>query len=167
MKVEKVVLLIVGITIVFLAGCQFTQLSWPTPVPAQQCTEIGCYDGYTLILRPADMRFPEGRYDVHFTPEGKVTKSCFFVVSDDPVKCASGHCVIEEDCNALYSMGYNVPDNIRILYPVTKVMLTVEVERDGVTTARTTFEPVYRTVQPNGPNCPPTCLQGKNVLIVE
>ena len=167
MKVKKVVLLLVGVTIVFLAGCQFTRLSRPTPMPAQSCTEIGCSDGYTLILQPADTRFPEGRYDVHLTPEGEAKKSCFFVVSNEPDKCASGHCVSAEDCNAIYTVGYKFPDKVRISYPVMELTLTVEVERDDITIAKATFEPIYPTVQPNGPDCSPTCLQGKNVLILE
>lgn len=131
-----------------------------------RCTEMGCSNGYVLGLQPIDGRFPAGRYDVHLSPEGDITRSCYFVVSDDPEECASGHCVRTENCNAVYMMGPD-RDAVAIIYSVTEGPIRVEVQRDGTVVGAGTFVPGYRTVQPNGPYCGPTCLVGSNGLVVE
>lgn len=167
MKVKKAVLLIAGTAIIFFAVYLFLQLFRLVLGPARPCTEIGCSDKYVLALRSADGQFAEGRYEVYLTPEGKATKSCFFVISNDMQECASGHCVSEENCNATYSLGNNIHEHIDISYPVMETTLSIVVKRDNVTIIEETLEPVYHTIQPNGRGCMPICTQGKNVLIVK
>ncbi len=167
MKVKRAVLLIAGTAIIFLAGYLFLQLLRLISGPAQSCTEIGCSNEYVLTLRSADGQFAEGRYEVYLVPEGEATKSCFFVISNDPQACASGHCVSKENCNATYSLGNGISEHIDIYYPVMETTLSVMVKRDNTAIIEETLEPVYRTIRPNGPGCTPICTQGKNVLIME
>jgi hypothetical protein len=58
--------------------------------PDHGCTEIGCWDGFTLIIQPADSLFQEGIYEVSIINAGIGTSSCFFRVSNDS---ASGVCI--------------------------------------------------------------------------
>ncbi len=151
-----------GVCILFLQRCGGETLS-----PNKGCTEIGCTSGYVLVLQPVDSLFQQGRYDVHLTPEGEETSSCFFVVTNSTIECASGHCITQESCNAVYMVGYIYPDKVYIGYPVINASLVVEVKRDDVTITRTTFDPSYEIVQPNGPGCPPVCQVAQNVVFVE
>jgi len=135
--------------------------------PDNGCTEIGCTDGFTLIIQPADSLFQEGIYDVSIINDGMGTSSCFFRVSNDPTECASGHCVTEGNCNAGYMVGYPYPDKVSILYPIITGPIFVTIKRDNVTILVTNFNPEYEFIQPNGPGCPPICEVGRKIVIVE
>lgn len=135
-----------------VASCDYWFLDDDKP-----CTLIGCSSGFSLNLRPLNDRFQPGRYDVRVVPENDTTRSCFFVISNDTQSCASGHCVREETCNALYFVGYSDPDRVMISYPVLEAKLTIQVEREGLDVGELIVQPEYHSIQPNGPGCPPTC----------
>jgi len=135
--------------------------------PSNGCTEMGCSDGYALILQPTNTRFQEGTYEISIVTESMGTYSCFFRVSNDPTECASGHCIAEENCNAVYTVGYTHPDRISIHYPVITGSIYVKIRRNNDTLIQTTFHPVYKFIQPNGPGCPPICKVGKNIIFVD
>ncbi|MCP4249122.1 MAG: hypothetical protein GY778_18925 [bacterium] len=101
------------------------------------------------------------------TPQGEPTRSCYFTVSDD---CAATHCVKSADCSATYMVGYqehSIPDRVVIDYPVIELQVEVTVLRDGIIVGQAVFHPIYEAIQPNGPDCPPTCLQAGDELIVD
>jgi len=135
--------------------------------PTKRCTEIGCSDGYALIIQPTNTRFQEGTYEVSMITERMGTYSCFFRVSNDPTECASGHCVAEENCNAVYMMVSPYPDKISIHYPVITGSIYVKIRKNNETIVQTTFRPVYEFIQPNGPGCPPICKVGKNIVFID
>ncbi|MBK9098899.1 MAG: hypothetical protein IPM14_12410 [bacterium] len=99
--------------------------------------------------------------------EGIGTSSCFFRVSNDSTECASGHCVIEENCNAGYMVGSSYPDRVGISYPIITGPISVTIKRDDVTIFTTNFNPEYEFIQPNGPGCPPICEVGHKIIIVD
>jgi hypothetical protein len=84
-----------------------------------------------------------------------------------PAECASGHCVIEENCNAGYMVGYPYPDKVRISYSIIRGSISVAIRRDNETILQTSFNPVYEFIQPNGPGCPPICEVGKKIITLE
>jgi hypothetical protein len=135
--------------------------------PDNGCTEIGCSDGFALIIQPSDSLFQEGIYDVSLFNDGIGTSTCFFRVSNDSTECPSGHCVIEENCNAVYMVGYPFPDRVGISYPIIRGPITVTIKRDNVTIITTNFNPEYEFIQPNGPGCPPICEVGQKIIIIE
>lgn len=97
------------------------------------------------------------RYDVSVALVGEATRSCHFVISNDPGSCALGHCVPEEDCSALYYVGHPVPERVLILYPVIEAPVDLQVKRDGALLAHIVVEPAYQESRPNGPGCDPIC----------
>jgi len=131
------------------------------------CTLMGCSSGFSLHLSPSSIRFQPGRFDVSVEVENDTTRSCFFVVSNDPERCASGQCVVEENCNALYFVGYSDPDRVMIAYPVLPGMLTIQVQHDGSDIGELSVEPEYRMSQPNGPGCPPICRRASASLFLD
>jgi hypothetical protein len=121
------------------------------------CTEIGCNDGLSVLIRPAAERFLPGHYEVSVAVAGEARRSCYFVISNDPDICALDHCVEVEDCNAMYSVGYPVPERVEISYPVIEAPVDLQVKRDGAVLVQMAVEPAYHEMRPNGPGCPPTC----------
>lgn len=114
------------------------------------CTEIGCFDGYSIGLVAAD-RFPDGVYDITLTTDG-TTDACRFEVAD-------GRLLDDETCNAAYAVGASVPtpEAVGITYAMITSEIEIVVSRDGTEIERLVTTPVYQTVQPNGPDCSPTC----------
>lgn len=140
---------------ILLMGCSDDATDPSAPV--LRCTEIGCSDGLTVVVRSTTDRFLPGHYDVSVAPMGAPARSCQFVISNDLGRCASGHCVLEENCNAIYLVGYNDPDRVSITYPVIEAPFDLQVQRDGTLLVQVNVEPVYDAIQPNGSGCPPIC----------
>jgi hypothetical protein len=115
--------------------------------------------------------FEPGRYDVRLIRASEETLACYFVVTNDWAECAlSGHCVTESSCNAGYLVGYagyGIPDEVGIGYPLIEDTVAVSVKRDGIPVGNATFVPAYKTIQPNGPECGPTCRIGEDSLFVD
>lgn len=96
----------------------------------QACTMIGCESGVRVEFAQA----PPHPFTVQVTfPDGtSQSASC-----DRPGSCVDG----------VFFAG-DTPDRV-----------TVRVTT-ATGTATHSLEPVYRSTQPNGPDCPPTCRQG-------
>jgi hypothetical protein len=134
----------------------------------ERCTEAGCADGYSLSVQAESGLLPNGRYDVRVTPKDASSQECHFVVSD--TGCASGHCVTESSCNASYIVGYQehgLPDEVIIGYPLFDDSVAVVVARDSAVVFDAVLLPEYREIQPNGPECGPTCLVGVDTVHVD
>jgi hypothetical protein len=151
----------------FSAFLIFSECSEENIISVKGCTEIGCSDGFSLIVQPADSLFQEGVYEVSITNDAIGTSTCYFRVSNDSTECASGHCVPEENCNADYAVGYPFPDRVGITYPVIIGPIFVKIRRDGEIIFQTNFNPVYEFIQPNGPGCPPICKVGHETVILD
>lgn len=122
------------------------------------CTEIGCTDGFTLRLVADGEELPAGVYEVSIELDGEASECAFEVrmVCD-----GGGPCVVNEDCNATYS-----DDEASILYEGAPSSVSYSVTRDGLQLASASVEPEYASVQPNGPDCPPTCMQATEVVSI-
>lgn len=129
------------------------------------CTEAGCVDALSLSIEADSGLFTAGSYEVALDGE----TICTFRVSDDLEECASGHCVAEESCNALYLVGYQddgMSDLVSIMLETMQGPIAVEVRLEGGVLLSETVAPTYQTVQPNGPDCGPVCQQANETLVV-
>ncbi len=130
-----------------LAGCN-----------EENCTEIGCFDGFTMTLRPEGDRFPVGSYRVTLTPSVGPAEECEFEITDDPDDCPSGHCLGDHDCDGIFTIGVFATDRVVMHYAILEGPLLVDVEVDGAPRASFQLAADYRTIRPNGDGCPPECM---------
>jgi hypothetical protein len=105
----------------------------PAPPPAQACTRIGCEDGWTLELVGA-AALP-ATYTIRVLVDGAVVAS---------VQCSPARPCGEQ----VFVAG------------VTAAEAELEII-GGAAPLRWTVTPEYTSLQPNGPNCPPTCRQAR------
>lgn len=126
----------------------------------RQCTLIGCASGLGVAFQTA--AWPAGTWKVIAqTPSGE--RSCTVTLplpSDGQAQCSallqlgtSGSALPAAD-HAL--TGVQLPD--------TPTSLTLKVLRDGQLVAQKAFAPAYKTSQPNGTGCEPTCTQASELL---
>jgi hypothetical protein len=109
----------------------------PAPEPPMQaCTRIGCEDGWSVEIG-----------------EGVVLPETYTirVVVDDAV-------VASRTCSSAQPCGAQV-----FLAGVTAEEAQLEIV-GGAEPLRWTVRPEYSVVQPNGPDCPPTCTQARVVV---
>jgi len=93
------------------------------------CTEIGCSDGLAVVVHG----LLGAQYDVDASATGGETRTGSCVID------ASGSC-------SVFFYGF-LPNEV-----------TVTISGGGRQTS-VTLQPAYEDVQPNGPDCPPTCRQ--------
>lgn len=126
------------------------------------CTEMACQSGMRIGLRPASGAWPKGMYRFQVLADDASTNcesSMPLATSSSKPACASDYVLLEES-------GALLPENdqkfagIQVLRAAEKI--TVRVSRDGHELVRGTYAPSYRSVEPNGPGCPPTCKQGED-----
>jgi hypothetical protein len=98
--------------------------------PAEQaCTMIGCNDGLRVDL---DGFAPDEAFTARALVDGAVVATA---------ECAQGGCA------DVWLDGVAAPN------------VTIEIATESGQTWSATFAPEYAEVQPNGPGCPPVCLQ--------
>ena len=121
----------------------------------QDCTHAGCFDEVRVSLAPEI----EVNYDVTLMLDGEAEAFACVRYYDDLREAwlwriqppyGIGSC---DGKGFLWSFGFNgtgiVPASVEI---------TVSAE-DGSWNGSLTASPTYQVVQPNGPDCPPTCHQ--------
>jgi hypothetical protein len=128
------------------------------------CTEIGCSDGFTLTLEPV-LRSP-GAYELTILADGQ-TITCHTSLPFD--EAALGGCssqeawiglngtALPEDQQSIDSFGLSsTPDEV-----------AVQILRDGALVASNSYRPEWTVVQPNGPDCGPTCTQASDRMSID
>lgn len=126
---------------------------------------MGCLDGYSLQLEPAGGRWAPGRYVFEVTtPAGTTTcegvlplppcEKQALTCSGPPVTIGASGCALPSDQHGFSSV--ELPDG--------PAHLEVVIRHEGATLAQMKSEPAYRTVEPNGPTCGPTCRQATGRL---
>ena len=120
-------------------------------VPPLACTEIGCTDGLTVELRAASGAFEAGIYSITLGGD-----ACTVTVGG-PDDCAADRCVVDSTCNGITLVGYDEADTLTLLAPVTEGEVALTVDLEGTVLLDESFEPLYETIEPNGPGCPPVC----------
>lgn len=133
------------------------------------CTEIGCQDQVSLSVRRADGAPPglavsldlDGRQVECAAPQAGASTACGTDVSLEVRELLS--CTEErtQDARILRCVPTGKFEEV-ISIQGTPARVRVTVQADGTLTERT-FEPQYKTVQPNGPDCEPTCRQWSEV----
>lgn len=111
----------------------------------QSCTEIGCTD--QLVLEIFDAEFNEiAAFQGELTIDDESTA---FDCSDSNDGAADYEC-----------------EGNRVIFTKAPAQASVMIETEN---GQQSFEiePEYDSLQPNGPDCPPTCEQGLETLIIE
>lgn len=137
----------------------------PTPAttaPSNRmaCTMMACMDGLTLQVDP-NYRWKKGNYSFTFESEGK-TETC---TGKLPLKnCDDGAAL---NCTATWMQitesGCALPEDNQgfgdIWISGWPKSLSVRIARDGQEITSKTLTPAYRSSQPNGAGCGPSCCQ--------
>ena len=138
----------------------------------QQCTEIGCIDGYELTIRRADGTAPIERVEVEYgeehavcplvTVDGERYVACSIAVGlnlRDQVTCTETHDDDSQSQSCTPTGDYELSLSIQGLPASVRVTL-----HDGAAIVHErTFAPNYRSFQPNGEGCEPTCRQASEL----
>lgn len=125
--------------------------------PGHACTEIGCEDGLMVSLTP-NSSWPHGEY--RFTLEvDDITSTC---VGTLPLAgCDAAAIACEGPAIPIGGSGCALPPAEHAFAGFTltgaPARMSIEVQLDGQTLASKSWTPTYKTVQPNGSNCEPTC----------
>lgn len=128
-----------------------------TTTPPDGCTEIGCQDGLIVRVTPMEA-WPHGEYRFDIEVDGEAI-SC---TGSLPLpECGtSGHTcdgtglVLTESGCALDPSQHAFGD---IMFSSTPSSVSIDVELDEQAVGSGSWTPEYQTVQPNGPDCEPTC----------
>lgn len=119
-----------------------------------ECTEIGCIDGLTVNFQPALMG--KGTYTFDVTVDG-TAYSCDATIplAGSSTVCGTGGVV------SIFLSGTELDPSEQSL-PGLHVegapkSVQIQVHRDKALAADADLSPTYQVVQPNGPDCPPTC----------
>jgi hypothetical protein len=131
------------------------------------CTEMGCVDGFHVGVDPEV--WPKGRYQLELEADGK--KSTCEASLPLPA-CGKKAVSCKGDVEVMIGeSGCALPPEQHGLGPFTfkgkpaKVAITVK--RGGKEVGKASFSPAYKTVQPNGPSCPPTCEHATDKITVK
>jgi hypothetical protein len=125
----------------------------------EACTEIGCTDGFTIRFSPSSS-WKAGTYRFTVKHDDQTT----ICEGSIPLKpCGSASLTCDSDKILIGESGCALPEaqhgfsEISSMHTFQKV--DVKVERDGAEIANKDYTLTYKTVQPNGPQCEPTCNQ--------
>jgi hypothetical protein len=110
------------------------------------CTDVGCIDGVSVTLRAPDGVFEAGTYEVTFVLDG-VTTQCSFTLAPGEL--------VAQDCDGSYDLVSTTQVAVFRLGLATE--LRYDIRHDGRALASSRVVPVYKTSQPNGARCGPTC----------
>ncbi len=118
------------------------------------CTEMGCIDGLTVQFVPA--LTAKGTYVFDVTVDG-TAYSCeaTLPLGDSSTVCGSGNVV------SIFLSGSELDPTDQSLPGLhvegTPKSVQLQVHRDDTVVAGANLSPEYQTLQPNGPECEPTC----------
>ena len=129
---------------------------------SKACTLIGCGPAFQVTYQVAggQSAWSPGVYNVTVTADGSTT-SCDVTLPLGDCQTSSLQCTGNPDWSFDYG-GCALPPEQHRIYGVTfwaAMPANVEIvfSRDGVPLGEGTFTPTYRSSQPNGPECDPTC----------
>ena len=131
------------------------------------CTAVGCSNGFWLRTS-AQQAWPPGSYRFAIELDGDVT-TCLGSLplpacQTRGIRCDSDAVSITESGCALPASSHAFGDLHFIGFPRT---VSVETFLDERLVARATYEPAYRSGQPNGPGCEPICCSASNDITLD
>jgi hypothetical protein len=130
---------------------------------SRACTLVGCQTGYVIALQAS--QWPTGAYRVDIDADGRkiVCNASIPLPKGNPGNVCDAADVtlglsgseLPVDSQSLSEVRFNgtLPKGVH-----------VAVQRDSTVLADKTFVPAYKTSQPNGPDCEPTCTNDSAVL---
>ena len=138
----------------------------------QECTEMGCIDGYEVTIRRADGTAPTEPVAVEYGEEhvvcppvsvdGERYVACSIAVGlslRDQVTCTETQDDDSQSQSCTPTGDYELSLTIQGL----PVSVRVTLNGDDTVIHERTFTPDYRSFQPNGEGCEPTCRQASDV----
>ena len=130
-----------------LAGCP--------DVETLDCTSMGCVDGLEVFFKRDD--YPPGVYTVEPDLHGELIhcQATIPLDSDASDGCSDGRVSLFLSGSMLEVSEQSIDGFY--LDSVDPSALAVTVSLDGAQIGYAAFEPGYQTLQPNGPECEPTC----------
>ncbi len=125
--------------------------------PLEVCTLVGCDDG-VLVDFPG-WPLDDGTYDLTVTGASGEVYACTVVVTESGTRLDSQRC---SDPGAIVSvtLDRNGIGTLGVRTPVLGDEVAVEVSFDDAVVLSDSGPVDYEMVQPNGPDCEPTCTIG-------
>jgi hypothetical protein len=122
------------------------------------CTEMGCIDGFNVEVEAK--AWPKGKYKIVVTADDKSTTcegalplpacdkgKALTCKGDVKVMVSENGCALPPDQHGFGPFNFmGTPKKVGIA-----------ISREGKSVAKADFQPAFKTVQPNGPECGPTC----------
>lgn len=140
-----------------LAACSASD-----PIEPKACTTIGCVDGYTLDFEASS--WAPGKYTVELTVDGK-SYTCEATLPLDASSKSS--CTLPEVQLGLSGSALPAGEQglVGLVFTSQPTKVDVTIKLDGATLGQpASFTPAYKTSQPNGPECGPTCTNARDTL---
>lgn len=148
-----------------------TATATTTPAPtAKICTEVGCLNGLVVDVSAGRSGFGKGRYEIDVVADGKKAKCELAIPLVACDKGPSAKCTgdvklsIGEAGCALDPKEQGIST---IAIEGSPAAVEITVKRAGKKIGAAKLTPAYKTLQPNGPDCPPTCKSGKETLSIQ
>jgi hypothetical protein len=139
----------------------------PTAAPTatqKACTEMGCENGFKVELNAKDPKktFGKGAYTVEVLSGGKASKCEISLPLPACEKGPAAKCTGDIKVD-LVASGCALPPDAHsfgpVSFPESPAEVEIIVKKDKKKLGEGKFKPTYKTVQPNGPGCEPTCNQ--------
>jgi hypothetical protein len=140
----------------FLAACALVDPGDDSGGFLHACTEIGCTDGTSIGFDPP--LSGEGTWLITATEADGSAVTCQLTIPFDTVTgdgCSDPDRLMATASGTMLPVAdQEIPD---VFLPYVPDAIRISVSRDGVLVAEQDLTLVSETVQPNGPDCPPTC----------
>lgn len=149
------------------------------PEPAclsHTCSEVGCQDQFSIVVQAASAALPAGTHRIDVTADGRALSCTFELPSSAQsggtslATCSPGlvlfvgpaqSCVESTDGNIrslkCMPIAGQTRESLQLTGTPSAVTFTQSV--NGTILLQTEAKPTYKTSQPNGPDCEPTCRQ--------
>ncbi len=129
-----------------------------------ECTEIGCANSFTIeVIRSDNREFLSGAYsfDVIVPDVAQYQIDCFMSTIEYGLDCSMGN------LDVLFAQLEQGGQTIWVTLLGAPESTIVTVKYNDLAIGQRSFIPGYDEVSPNGPECTPTCYEGKETMAVE
>jgi hypothetical protein len=147
-------------------------LGMPACVSSHSCTEVGCADGATIILKTPDDTWAEAQYRLTIVVDNATyvcsLQSPYITESIHRVECDATLGALSLVWRAVTVCEEPVQDRFTLeaALPGTPKEVHVTFTRDDATLLDQSVPLSYETTRPNGPECGPICQQARVELTV-
>jgi hypothetical protein len=128
--------------------------------PSRVCTDIGCTDGFSLMLNHA---WTEGSYSFEVALDSDVVRCTANIPLDRSGGCDDERVQLVLSGSELPVAEQSIPAINVLAADLTTI--TVAILRGDEVLTESSFTPTWETSQPNGPDCEPTCRTAEAALM--